>query len=171
MPVRKKKPGKKEEAGFVPGFGGFFKNLGGIIEFIAEAAEKGGVARVGELKGLGKEAKGVYGFSIRTLAGEPVIESFGNIRETPRGPVVEEVREPLVDVFDEKDELRIIAEMPGIEKEDIKAGFEGDALELKAEGKDRKYSRRIKLAAPVDPSTVTISYKNGIVEIKVKKAI
>lgn len=170
MPSRKKKPEKKEEAGFGPGFGGFFKDLGDIIGFIADAAEKGGVSKMGELKGLGKEAKGVYGFSIRTLAGGPVIEPFGNIRETPGGPVVEEVREPLVDVFDEKDHLRIIAEMPGIEKEDIRAGFEGGALELKGEGKDRKYRRRIKLATPVDPSTVNIAYKNGIAEITVRKA-
>jgi HSP20 family protein len=167
MPARKK--AEKKEERFIPGFGGFFKNLGEIIEFIAEAAEKG-VSKVGEIKGLGKEAKGVYGFSIRTLAGEPIIESFGNIRETPGGPVVEEMREPLVDVFDEKDHLLVVAEMPGIEKEDIMASFEGNTLELKAERGQRKYRRRVKLSAPVDPATVAVSYKNGIAEIKVWKA-
>ena len=55
--------------------------------------EAGGEIRdEGDIKGLGKGAKGVYGFSIRTLAGGPVIERFGNIKETSEGPRVEETR-------------------------------------------------------------------------------
>ena len=65
-------------------FGGLFKGLGNLIDLASKLSEEG-VERSGEIRGLPKGAKGVYGFSIRTLAGKPVIESFGNIRKRPRG--------------------------------------------------------------------------------------
>ncbi len=177
MPEKKRKEGKKEEE--MPEFdlglgktslGGIFKNLGGMIELISKVAESGGtVEKAGELKGLNKEVKGVYGFSIKTMAGKPIVEPFGNIKETPKGPVVEEAREPLVDVFDEKDHIRIIAEMPGVEKDDIKIDVKKDKLEIKASSGERKYVKRIDLPAHVDPDTLAASYNNGVMEIKLKK--
>ena len=65
--------------------------------------------------------KGVYGINVRTMSdGRPKVQPFGNIKRTPKGPVVEEVREPIVDIFEEKDKIQIIVEMPGIEASDIK---------------------------------------------------
>ena len=64
-------------------FGGLFKGLGNLIDLAAKLREEG-VEKSGEVRGLPKDAKGVYGFSIRTLAAKPVIESFGNIRKTAR---------------------------------------------------------------------------------------
>lgn len=178
MPEKKKKNEKNEEekSEFDLGLGklslgGIFKNLGGMIELVSKAAESGeSVVKAGELKGLGKEVKGVYGFSIKTMAGKPIIESFGNIKETPLGPVVEEAREPLVDVFDEKDHIRIIAEMPGVEKDDIKIDVKKDRLEIKASSGERKYVKHIDLPADVDTDTLAVSYKNGVMEIKLIKA-
>ena len=72
------------------------------------------------------------------MAGKPVIESFGNIRETTRGPVVEEVREPMVDVFDEKDHISVIAELPGVSENEIKIEVAGDILNLTASDKDQE---------------------------------
>ena len=178
MPEKKKKEEKKEEEKpeFDLGFGklslgGIFKNLGGMIELISKVAESGEtVVKTGKISGLDKEVKGVYGFSIKTMAGKPIIESFGNIKETPKGPVVEEAREPLVDVFDEKDHIRIIAEMPGVEKNDIKVDVKKDKLEIKASSGERKYVKHIDLPIHVDPDTLAASYKNGVMEIKLKKA-
>ncbi|MBI5286542.1 MAG: Hsp20/alpha crystallin family protein, partial [Deltaproteobacteria bacterium] len=124
----------------------------------------------GEIKGLGKEVKGVYGFTIRTLAGEPIIESFGNIKETPKGPVVDEVREPIVDIFDEKDHIMVVAELPGVNEEEIKIEVKDDILNLTAKGRVRKYSKEVLLPSPVDKSTLTSTYKNGVLEVKVKKS-
>jgi HSP20 family protein len=118
---------------------------------------------------LPKGAKGVYGFSIRTLAGKPVIESFGNIKETARGPVVEEVREPMVDIFDEKDRILVIAELPGVAENEIKIEVAGDILNLTASDKDRKYAREVLLPGKVRPDSIKSSYKNGILEIILEK--
>lgn len=47
-----------------------------------------------------------------------------------------EVREPIIDVFDEGDYLMVIVELSGVEESDIHLEIKGDFLNLKAEGKD-----------------------------------
>jgi HSP20 family protein len=149
-------------------FGGLFKGLGNLIDLASKLSEEG-VERSGEIRGLPRGAKGVYGFSIRTLAGKPVIESFGNIRETAKGPVVEEVREPMVDVFDEKDRILVIAELPGVSENEIKIEVAGDILNLTASDRDRKYAKEILLPGKVKADSMKTSYKNGILEITLEK--
>ena len=116
-----------------------------------------------------RKAQGVYGFSIKTMAGKPVIESFGNIRETAKGPVVEEVREPIVDVFDEKGHILVIAELPGVAEDKIKIEVAGDILTLTASDADKKYAKEILLPCKVKPASLKTTCKNGILEIKLGK--
>lgn len=176
MPEEKKKQKKEEEEGVIDfgvgkvSLGGIFKGLGDLIDMAAKVAEKGEtIRREGGIKGAGKDIRGVYGFSIRTLGGKPIIEPFGNIKESPQGPVVEEVREPMVDVFDEKDHILIIAEMPGVEKDDINIDVKDEVVTLKAERGERKYKKDISLPSPVNAATFTSAYKNGVMEIKMEK--
>jgi HSP20 family protein len=174
MPEKKKEKEKEAmEIDFGIGklsFGGLFKGLEGLIEAASELAERGEeIRKEGEIKGLPKGATGVYGFRVSTLGGRPVVNTFGNIRETPKGPVVEEVREPMVDIFDEKDHILVVAEMPGVERDKIHIDVEGDALLLKAENTSRKYKKEVALPSMVDPATLAYSYNNGILEVKVSK--
>lgn len=151
-------------------FGGLFKGLGTLIDLAATVAEKGGeIRKEGEIRGMPKEAKGVYGFTVRSMGGAPIVESFGNIRDTPKGPVVEEVREPMVDVFDEQDHVLVVVEIPGVAKDHIHIDVKGDTLYLKAEDKERKYLKEVSLPSAVDPATLKSSYKNGILEVTVSK--
>jgi len=166
-----KKEEDKVEIDFGTGrisFGGLFKGLGNLIDLAARLREEG-LEKSGEIRGLPRGARGVYGFSVRTLAGKPVIESFGNIRETARGPVVEEVREPMVDVFDEKDHILVIAELPGVSENEIKIEVAGDILNLTASDKDRKYAKEVLLPGKVKPESIKTSYNNGILEITLEK--
>ena len=154
------------------GLGGIFGGIGKLIDSVSKMAEEGKsvISEKGEIKGLGDKAKGVYGFTIRTLAGgEPKVEPFGNIKKTPKGPVVEEVREPIIDVFDEKDHILIVAELPGVEESDVKIDVKGDILTLSAERGEKKYSKEILLPSKVDEKSLNLSYKNGILEIKLKR--
>jgi HSP20 family protein len=169
--MAEKEEGDKIEIDFGIGklsFGGLFKGLGNLIDLASKLSEEG-VEKTGEIRNLPKGAKGIYGFSIRTLAGKPVIESFGNIRETAKGPVVEEVREPMVDIFDEKDRILVIAELPGVLEDKIKIEVAGDILHLSASDGDRKYAKEILLPSKVKPESVKSSYKNGILEIILEK--
>ena len=169
--MTKKEEGDKVEIDFGTGrisFGGLFKGLGNLVDLAAKLREEG-VEKRGEIGALPRSAKGVYGFSIRTLAGKPVIESFGNIRETAKGPIVEEVREPMVDVFDEEGHILVIAELPGVLENEIKIEVAGDILNLTASDRDRKYAKEILLPGKVKPDPVKTSYKNGILEITLEK--
>lgn len=171
---------RKGKGGF--GLGDLFRGIGDLIELLKEMEAEGKteVTRTGELrgKGLRKDLRGVYGFSVKVgLGGEPTVETFGNIKKGEEGAVVEEVREPLVDVFDEKEAIRVIAELPGVEADHIKVELEGDILTIAAEGKDlptgqagRKYSKEILLPAKGKRDSLRTSYRNGILEIIVTKA-
>lgn len=175
---RPEEEGKKAEMDFgigrisLGGLGGIFNGIGKLIDSVTKiAGESGGmVSEKGEIKGLGDKVKGVYGFTVRTLAGgEPKVEPFGNIRKTPKGPVVEEVREPIVDVFDEKEDILVVAELPGVEESDISTEINGDILTLSSERGEKKYSKELLLPSKVDEKTLSSTYKNGILEIRVKK--
>jgi HSP20 family protein len=151
--------------------GGIFKGISDLISLADKVTKEAGeIKKVGEIKGLPKEAKGIYGFSIKTLAGgKPLIETFGNIKKTPKGPVVEEIREPIVDVFDEKDHILVIVELPGVSEENIKINLEGDILKLSAENKERKYAKEVLLPSKVKKESMKSSYKNGMLELKLAK--
>ncbi len=156
--------------------GGIFKGIGNLVDLAAKLQQEGKseFSRTGEIKGLGpKGAKAVYGFSMKLggLAGEsPQVETFGNIKKDEKGaPVVDEVREPLVDLFDEADKVVIIAEIPGVEEEKVKIEVKDDILELKAEDSDKKYHKEILLPSKVKKESLRSTFKNGILEITLAK--
>lgn len=171
---------KKEKEGLDIDFGigklslgGLFKGIENLVDLAAKLKEAGGeIKKEGEidLSRLKEGMKGVYGFSIKTaVGGEPVVETFGNIKKTPEGPVVEEEREPLTDVFDERDEVVVISEIPGVSEDGILVDLKGDILEISAVGKNRKYRKEVLLPVQVRKETLSYAYKNGILEVRVKK--
>jgi len=155
------------------GLGGLFKGIENLIDLAAKLKESGGqISKEGEvdLSHLKEGMKGVFGFSVKTaVGGAPIVEPFGNIKQTPTGPSVEDVREPLTDLFDEEQEIRILAEMPGINQGDIHLDLKDDILDIRAESGKRKYHKEVLLPALVQPGTLTSRYNNGILEIKVSK--
>jgi HSP20 family protein len=155
------------------GLGGLLDGIGNLVDLAAKLKEAGGeINKEGEidLSNLKEGMKGVFGVSIKTaVGGKPVVESFGNVRKTPQGPTVEEEREPITDVFDEDQEIRIYAEMPGVNQEDIKLDLKEDILDISAQTGDRKYRKEVLLPAKVQADTMTSSYTNGILEVKAKK--
>jgi HSP20 family protein len=75
----------------------------------------------------------------------------------------------MVDVFDENDNILVIAELPGVSESEIKVEVTGDILNLTASDKDRKYAKEILLPGKVKPDSVKTAYKNGILEIILEK--
>ena len=161
------------------GSGGFFAGLGTLLDQLgklAEQAEQAGgvVTKTGEFSmGSDKRLKGVYGFSVKSGLGEKGIkvEPFGNIRRDAEGGRVEvhEIREPMVDVFDEPDHLLIVAEIPGIRQEDVQLELHEDVLILTAEKGDKKYRKEVLLPASFSSDKMSFSCPNGILEIRLIK--
>lgn len=156
--------------------GSLFKGIEKLVD-LAERVERAGgeIKKSGTIKGLGgrDDVRGVYGFTIRTGLGQKTrVEPFGNIKKTKTGPRVSETREPLIDVFDEKDHVLVIVELPGVDEKSIKLdlkGTEGGVLLLEAENKERKYVKEILLPAQINPESRETSFKNGLLELKFKK--
>ena len=155
------------------GLGGLLDGIGNLVDLAAKLKDAGGeISKEGEidLSHLKKGMKGVFGFSVKTaVGGKPIVESFGNVKKTPAGPTVEEETQPITDVFDEEQEVRIYAEMPGINKEDLRLDLKEDILDISAQTGDRKYHKEILLPAKVKADTMSSSYNNGILEVRVKK--
>ncbi len=164
---------KKDEGAFeLFGFGGLFKGIEKLVDLAGKLEEKGGLSKEGELNldHIKKGMKGVYGFTINTAGGgSPKVETFGNIKKTPEGPKVDEEREPITDLFDEADEIVVIAEMPGIGENDIVIDLKEDILEISAASTSRTYRKEILLPVKVLHSNLSRKFTNGILEIKIKK--
>ncbi|MFD2030703.1 Hsp20/alpha crystallin family protein [Ancylobacter dichloromethanicus] len=81
---------------------------------------------------------------------------------------MEDVREPLVDVFDEADEIIVTAEIPGVAENEISLALDGNRLSLSTTGR-HLYAKTITLPGPVDPASLERSHRNGILQAKLRK--
>jgi HSP20 family protein len=176
MAEEKKKEEKKTGIELGLDLGSIFKGIGEFVELASKLAEEGQteIKRSGEITfDKAKKLRGMYGFSVRIgKGGKPVIDKFGTLKTEVRPkelkPVVGEVREPLVDIFDEKDEITVVAELPGVEERDIKAEAKESKIKISAEAKERKYFKELELPGKVEEK-FSSSYKNGVLELKLKK--
>jgi HSP20 family protein len=124
----------------------------------------------------------VYGYSVVVGPdGKPRITEFGNVKQGThigskegtggrRGePRLSAEREPLADVITTDDEVKIVVELPGVNKENIKVNaYEGSA-EVVAAAQDRKYRRVVDIPADTDAESVKSTFKNGLLEIAFKR--
>jgi HSP20 family protein len=123
----------------------------------------------------------VYGYSM-TIGpdGKPKIREFGNVRSSPlRGggggssfsaPMISSERQPLADVITTDTEVKVVVEMPGVSKENIKVNAYDSSVEITTTGQEeRKYREVVEIPPETDIETAKSIYKNGILEITFKK--
>jgi len=166
-----KRRGGVGHGGLEGGLGGMLKGLGSLVEKLGELAETGReFSKTAEIHGPGKELKGIYGFTVKVGLGNdgPRIEPFGNIRRDVKSgqTEVQEVREPMVDVFEEDGYLLVLAELPGIGKDDARIDLKDDVLAISAERGDKKYRKEVLLPRSVTKEKMQVACHNGILEIK-----
>ena len=93
---------------------------------------------------------------------------------------------PLVDIFEEPDAIRLVAEVPGVSPSDVKISVEDNLLtirgtkeqapEEKAEKVHRyertygAFERTFTLAASIDPNKIKATYTLGVLTILLPKA-
>jgi HSP20 family protein len=117
----------------------------------------------------------VYGYSFSMGPdGKPVIREFGNVKPSitsgphniPQAKLdVKEEREPLVDTIVQEKTVKVVAELPGVEKNDITMQCDGQNLTLKVVNEKRRYHKSLELPVEVDPDTSKATYKNGVLEL------
>jgi HSP20 family protein len=96
--------------------------------------------------------------------GKPLIRQYGNAIPAL---ATNGSREPFVDEVVDKDNntLKLIAEMPGVDKKDIKVTIEGKYVKIDAENGERKYQTSMPLKYKIDENSTKAAYTNGILEV------
>lgn len=121
----------------------------------------------------------VYGYSMSIGPdGKPIIREFGNVKPSMRptafgtrpGLEVKVEREPLVDTIEEDDTIRVVAEVPGVEKRDINLECTERSIIISVDTENRKYYKEVELPAEIDPKSAKASYRNGVLEVELKKS-
>ncbi|QQG49559.1 MAG: Hsp20/alpha crystallin family protein [archaeon] len=112
----------------------------------------------------------VYGYSV-TIGpdGKPVVREFGNVRKGGGTPwkEIQDKREPLVDVVSSDKEVRVIAELPGVSKEDIDLTVNERSLVISVEREEHRYYKELDLPGTVDPKGAKSTYNNGVLEVTI----
>jgi HSP20 family molecular chaperone IbpA len=141
--------------------------------------------RSGEIEGLWEikqiDEPDIKGFEIRGRfeTEEPLhsMEPVEPLKPSKRQPLHErpfevpksalkEMREPLVDIFEENSAVKVYAELPGVEKKDIKLKIGEGRIEVKA----KNFYKTIDLATRhIATNGVSTQYKNGVLEITLPK--
>ena len=137
-----------------------------------ETPEGGKVKEIGPL---------VYGYSM-TIGpdGKPKVREFGNVRSAgglggvsspgATRALLRSEREPLADVVTSDKEVKVVVEMPGIDKKDIKVNVYDNSVEIfTTDTSQRKYRRVVELPEETELETARSTYRNGILEITFSK--
>ncbi|MEF8814058.1 MAG: Hsp20/alpha crystallin family protein [Halovenus sp.] len=75
-------------------------------------------------------------------------------------------RDVHTNIHESDEEVRVVADIPGVEKEDIDLKCDGQTLSIQAAGDDREYSERLSLPARVDEHSAAATYNNGVLEVR-----
>jgi HSP20 family protein len=117
----------------------------------------------------------VYGYSVKIGPdGKPIIREFGNLKPGMGGegqpPLnLQDRREPLVDLIEEDEKIKVLAELPGVDKNDIKLYVTEKILTIDVDTPEKRYHKELELPVMIDESSARSTYKNGILETILNK--
>ncbi len=77
---------------------------------------------------------------------------------------------PLIDIFQENNFITVVAEITGFNKDTLKIHVKDQKITLSAKSKDRRYYKSLNLPNVVIPDVMYTKFKNGVLEIKLRKA-
>jgi len=142
-----------------------------LSDLIGASADNDVLTRIREVinptarKFLGKEIMEFKESEIDESSGKKVVFKWW-LRDDLQ---LTEKREGLLDVFDEEDKIRIIAELPpAIEEKDIEVEVNNDILRIIANASNGKYERSVPLFYAVEKA-MEKTYKNRILAIRLNK--
>ncbi len=121
------------------------------------------------LHGTGEDPL-VYGFSMRTGAdGRPVVQEFGNVPRAGGLPPDPSCREPLTDVVEEEGQVKVLMELPGVEKQDIDLRAEDRQLTVSVDTERKRFCKSLDLPCDVRPESASAEYRNGVLTVMLEK--
>ena len=113
----------------------------------------------------------VFGFSMKQGPdGKPMLQRFGTTPPDDEGNKMTPHLEPLVDVIEEDDEVIVVAELPGVDKDSIKIRVKGRTLTINVDDAERPYHKVLELPSKVQKENAKSAIRNGVLEVRLKKA-
>lgn len=97
------------------------------------------------------------------------VKEFGNSGDRIGMIPSSGAKDSFVDVSEEPELVRAVAELPGAEKQDISLTCTDKVLSVKVTTPGRELEKDIALPCDVDPETAKASYNNGLLEVTLKK--
>ncbi len=76
----------------------------------------------------------------------------------------------MIDVIEEDDEIIVVAELPGVERDEIKVRIKGTVLTIHVENPSRPYHKEIELPGNVKKELAKSAIRNGVLEVRLKRA-
>ena len=112
------------------------------------------------------------GFSIKIGPdGKPKIRELNSRQSlSDEADLDDEDPEPLVDFIEEEETLVILAALPGVSKDDIDLRVTENCLTVTVDANDFEWYDELKLPTKVKPKSARASYKNGVLEVKLRKS-
>lgn len=115
-----------------------------------------------------------------------LLNDFFNLQKQEDSSYIEtSTWSPLVDIREEKECFLVVADIPGVKKEDINISLEQHVLTIKGERQSEKteqhqgytrrertqgqFYRRFSLPQTADDARITARYTHGVLEIKIPK--
>ncbi|WP_313691868.1 Hsp20/alpha crystallin family protein [Halorarum halobium] len=102
-------------------------------------------------------------------------------RDDPFGDIFDEIERMMNDVagtgdagfgtdthvsVQHEDELvRLVADLPGVGKDDVDLQCDGRTLTIAADSETRRYDERVRLPVRVDEHSASASFNNGVLEV------
>lgn len=144
------------------------KQLGGKEVLSDEEWQRGAATIGGYLR-----TRGILGdreYHIGTSAGPTPQARPQKSRERARPAPTVEAMEPSLDVFDEPEQVTIVADVPGVGLDDLDLKVEGNLLSLATKPTARRaYRKAIELSSPIEPESLQTACRNGVLEIRLRK--
>ncbi len=154
---------------------GFAEGLRDFLKLLEEMENKGETIRTvsGELEGP-FDSKAAYGYTVKLGIEKNDFPFRRGFHPRPRPTAhVRLIRsenvaaDPVIDVFDEGDCISVVAQMPCVKEEDIDLKIIDNILTITARTSEGEIERDISVSDGSDIKEA--SFKNGILEIKIKK--
>jgi HSP20 family protein len=160
---------------------GLFKQFFDRLEDVAATLAAGGqgaIKQEGEIPfGLGEgKSRAVFGYTVRLGLDGLRAERFGDAPEPAGRPSQTDVsanlkpaaRAPIVDIFDEGGQVRVVAELPGASAHDVMCTLDGNTLQIETTSAPL-YRKALLLPVSVDPNSLQHSCYNGILEVRLRR--
>ncbi|MHA1908146.1 MAG: archaeal heat shock protein Hsp20 [Candidatus Thorarchaeota archaeon] len=152
-----------------------FKEIEEMMDRMMEQMRDGTLFDPSEMEQFMKDPQGtnpfVFGFQMRVGPdGKPILQRFGNTPDDEGSKMTPHL-EPLVDVIEEDDEVIVVAELPGVDKDSIKVRVKGSKLTIDVDDAEKPYHKVVELPSKVKKENAKSAIRNGVLEVRLMKAL